>query len=1072
MVDARGRRSWLNVAFPERSGRQGDGNPLIAAQSAIQSAISSQPGQIRSIGNPADRRLFAGPAYQPANVPGLPPPVQTSGPINTPDGPQQTTLELGVDGSRGFTESNVFDWIQEDLERDWRSGRSRTEQVLNARNRQQGGAIAPQEAPIQREITLYPPFKADPTQQGGIEPFDIRSYYERPGAQAIRRLNEAVQGNRRPPRTGETAGIEAVSRGEAEFARLPDGGLARQRLGEDGRWDPTLSRDEGAQQLQLMRTESVNPGNPDAGKRDDAPQRRKGGRVLPWEIEQVLNEIEKQYAAQGRSGDLREDPRFLEMEEAARDVRPFPRREPYEGDPSTIQGATTGGGAWGGINPYSVVDLMSSDPKGFIGKTRVHPGEQSGAIVTLDEDASALWDREKDPTLGELVRDARDEARTSVITGLAIDELRKSGRFREPSESEMKVMGPRKAGAPNTLSGFMVRAGSNPYTAGQLLAEMSRESRPVLLSVGNSGARVPLNPQEATEVLQRVMAAALDPDNPEVVIGNDGRFRQGSRLPELYLERPDGNVSRLGMAVNTAGAPTLMFREWAPVYDPGVQTEVQVARRNSLGDPYVAPKNTPLLRIGRPTNQDNVGIKEALREIIPGTGTSGVLTPPRGIRAVAQDMQRGNLQVTIDTEEGPRALAPQELQAVLQEMVSRAVDPSVPEVGVVPGTGIVVPNERGAVPPITVRRADGSSERLVVRVRPGPNPEPLLQWVDRRAEVGPTFLSSDVGAYKEGLKRDPDQDLYALLPDLSAGAFSEGAPVTSTQQFMREQMAGMVRQGMTPVEAANLLLREVGNQSTSATVRGDARNAIQSAVIEFTGGESRLADEVPDGARRGLAAFLELARGINQERGGKRVVPPGDVRETIRPRVRLGGEVEEDVRLELRDPIRQALEEEMAAREIAGFTRGGGVAGELDDMDSDSFLADAMGAGADEGIPGESPRSAINTGASRSAIEDEVAAAAYGVLAQSPLAEKRSLEERGLIGEKLKQTARILADAALRDASATTRSEVARQVIGSRLNQDLQYAGPLYRYDRVENRLPGRSASEILAAVRRMAEPE
>ena len=1016
--------------------------------------------------------------------------MQTSSPINTPDGPQQTTLELGVDGSRGFTESNVFDWIKEDLERDWRSGRSRTQQVLNAQNRQQGGVTAPQEAPIQREITLYPPFKADPTQQGGIEWLDDRSYYERPGAQAIRRLEEAVQGNRRPPRTGETAGIEAVSRGGAEFARLPDGGIARQRLGEDGRWDPTLSRDEGAQQSQLMRAEGIYPGNPDAGKRDDAPQRRKGGRVSAWEIDQVLDEIEGQYAAQGRSGDLREDPRFLEMEEAARDVRPFPRREPYEGDPSTIQGASTGGGAWGGINPYSIVDLLSSDGKGFIGKTRFHPGEQSGAIVTLDEDASALWDRQKDPTFGELVRDARDEARTPVITGLAIDELRKSGRFRGPSESEKRVMGPRKAGAPNTLIGFMARAGSNPYTAGQLLAEMSRESRPALLSVGNSGARVPLNPQEATEVMQRVMAAALDPDNPEVVIGNDGRFRQGSRLPELYLERPDGSVSRLGMAMNAAGAPTLMFREWTPVYDPGVQAEVQVARRNSLGDPYVAPKNTPLLRIGRPTNQDNVGIKEALREIIPGIGTAGVLTPPRGMRAVAQDMQRGNLQVTIDTEEGPRALAPQELQEVVQEMVSRAVDPSVPEVGLVLGTrivdpsdpeaevgfvsglGIVVPNERGAVPPITVRRADGSSERLVVRVRPGPNPEPLLQWADPRVEVGPTFLSSDVGAYKEGLKRDPDQDLYALLPDLSAGAFSEGAPVTSTQQFMRERMAGMVRQGVTPVEAANFLLREVGNRSTGATVRSDARNAIQSALIEFTGGESRLAEEVPDGARRGLAAFLELARGINQERGDRRVIPPGDVRETIRPRVRLGGEVEEDARLELRDPIRQALEEEMAAREIAGFTRGGGVAGELDDMDSDGFLADAMGVGADGGIPGESPRSAINTGASRSAIEDEVAAAAYGVLAQSPLAKKRSLEERGLIGEKLKQTARILADAALRDASATTRSGVARQVIGSRLNQDLQYAGPLYRYDRVEDRLPGRSAGEILAAVRRMAEPE
>jgi hypothetical protein len=910
------------------------------------------------------------------------------------------------------------------------------------------------------------PFKADPARQGGVQ------WVGTPmgPARAVQNLSTVAAdeeaGRAQRWYEAKMAGIEPVSRGDADLVRVRDSQILTDRLEEAGRWVPTSDAD--AQRLEQMaaRVQNVATGSNDAPRRADAPLRRRLGQIRAEEIDQVIAALE----AQGVT-DAREDPRFREMEEAALFVRGVPRRETYAGDPSQIEGQASGGGSWGGISPYGPVELLTSDARGRISRVNVYPGESTGQVRTIDPDATAIWDKEEDPTLGKLAQEARGDARTGVITALALQELARSRRFREATPSELQVLAPARGKAQNTLKGFMVQAGSRPYGANQLLEDL--EKGKITLSIGNGGSLTQLDPERANALLSDVVNTALDPNNPRITIGQGGRFGRDSSLPELYVQR-GGDIRRLAMGMSPDGAPSLLVREWAPVYDPGVETQVEVAKRNSLGQPIVVPQNTALYRVGRATNQDNAAVKQGLAEILPGAGTATQLSPLMGVRPLVQRQQRGEFDVLMRDAEGVRVLAPQEVEAQLSALVGRAMSPDDPMVAVDQATGMILPGQGATrsnpAPQVFVRRPDGRTDRIVLSVRPGPNPEPLVRLPGQQVEVGPTFLNSDINVRMTGAKRDPDQDLYPVMNELTGAAFAEGAPVASTQRVTRELMAGLVRdKGYTPVEAANTVLGIVAQQSESPTVRMDYRNAVKSALIELTGGESRLGPEVAvePASYTGLAAVLDFARGLNQRERSGRVVPLGDVRERIRPRVRLAeesGEANYDPADEMRDPIQRALQDEMAARDFGGYSRGGSTAeDDLNDLDSDAYVNAYSRLREESGLTGESPRG-VNEVDYGPSLTEIVAAGAYEPLSSSSLAGRRSMSESGPIDRALRKQAELLAEAAIRAGGATARPTVTQQVINTP-------EGPRIVRARGEEQLPGRTPAQMREAAARMANP-
>ena len=1010
---------------------------------------------MRAMPDPRDPRFSAGEVHQPVNIPGLPPAGQ---------------IELLPAGTNVSAEAsdNVFDWIEADLRRNARS--TIDAPVLS-------GALdsTPESVAIQGEIGLITPFKADPTRQGGAQWIGSSAAPTR----AIQRLSAvaAAEAERRALRwySAKNAGITPVSQGDADFVDLRDSQILADRFGEDGQWTPTSNADIRKLESQALRAQNIAPGSADSPRRRDAPLRRMPGRVRAEEIDQVLAAIE----AEGITAP-REDPRFREMEEAALFVRGVPRREPYEGDPSMVEGRSMGGGSWGGIAPYGPIELLTSDARGRIAPVNVYPGESAGQVRTIDEDATAYWDREEDPTLGKLAQEARSNARTGVITALALDELKKRGRFRNATDTELQALRPTRKNAPNTLQGFMVQAGSRPVGADSLLKDL--ENGNISLSLGNGGKLVQLSPEEAAAQLNQVVATALDPNNPAITVNPGGRFSRNSALPELYLQRGN-DIRRLAMAMSPDGTPSLMVREWAPVYDPGVETTVQVAKRNSLGQPTVEPNNTALYRVGLSTNQDNSIVKEELAKLLPGVGTATQLTPRMGARPLLQRQARGEFEILLQDQGEMRSLTPQEADIALNQLVRRAVDPADGLLTVDPSSRIVVPGEAatgGVRPPqLQIRRPDGSTERLIVSVRPGPNPEPLVQLPEVSREVGPTFLNSDINVRMAGAKRDPGQDLYPVMSELTDAAFSEGAPVASTQRITRELMAGLVRGGrnrdgsirppMAPADAANTVLGIVARQSTSPTVRGDYRNAVKSALIELTGGESRLGPELtaPAATYTGLAEVLDFARGLNQGERTRRTIPEGDIRARLRPRIRLAEESGSDgyaLADELQDPIRQALQDEMIARDFAGYgQRGVTDDADLNDLDSDSYLAAFSRDPDGNGLPGEAPKIAADVEYGP-AINELVAASAFQPLSSSSLAGKRSISELGPVDRALQKQAELLADAAIRAGSATGRPVLRQRIINTP-------DGPRVVRSRGEQRFNGLTEDQLRAVAAQMADP-
>lgn len=910
------------------------------------------------------------------------------------------------------------------------------------------------------------PFKIDPARQGGVQ------WVGTPmgPARAVQNLSAAAAdeeaGRAQRWYEAKMAGIEPVSRGDADFVRVRDSQILADRLEDAGRWVPTSDADAQRLEQAAARVQNIATGSNDAPRRADAPLRRRPGQIRAEEIDQVIAALEAQGVA-----DAREDPRFREMEEAALFVRGVPRRETYAGDPSQIEGQSSGGGSWGGISPYGPVELLTTDARGRINRVNVYPGESTGQVRTIDPDATAIWDREEDPTLGKLAQEARGDARTDVITALALEELARNRRYRNATPSELQVLAPARGKAQNTLKGFMVQAGSQPYGVKRLLEDL--ENGKITLSVENGGSLTQLDATRANALLSDVVSAALDPANPSITIGQGGRFARESSLPELYLQR-GGDIRRLAMGMSPDGAPSLLVREWAPVYDPGIETQVEVAKRNSLGQPIVVPQNTALYRVGRATNQDNAAVKQGLAEILPGVGAATQLSPLMGVRPLVQRQQRGEFEVLMRDAEGVRALAPQEVEAQLNALVGRAMSPEDPIVAIDQATGMVLPGQGATrsnpAPQVFVRRPDGRTDRIALSVRPGPNPEPLVRLPGQQVEIGPTFLNSDINVRMAGARRDQDQDLYPVMQELTGAAFSEGAPVASTQRVTRELMAGLVRtKGLTPVEAANTVLGVVAQQSQSPTVRKDYRNAVKSALIELTGGESRLGPEVAAEPvpYTGLAEVLDFARGLNQRERPVRVVPLGDVRERLRPRVRLAeesGEANFELPEEISDPIRRALQDEMAARDFAGYGRGGSSAEEdLNDLDSDAYAAAYSRQRGDDGSPGESPREVgeVNYGPSLTEI---VAAGAYEPLSSSSLVGGRSMSESGSIERALQKQAELLAEAAIRAGSATSRPIVTRQVVNTP-------EGPRIVRKRDEERLPGRSLGQMRNSAAQMANP-
>lgn len=1019
--------------------------------------------------------------------------------MNIPTGPTQTTLSVENAATGGPRESNVFDWIEEDLMRGLRSGQSATARALQGQNRENRGASGAMGTPVQPEIELFPPFKADPGREGGIQRVGT---FQRQG-EVMARLARAgeAEAARRQSRwwSSRNEGIEPVSRGDAEEVGLRDSQITGERLGEAGRWVPTSNREAALIEQALARAQNIRTGSGDSPRRADAPLKRRGGKVRAEEIDRVMAELEAQGVA-----DPREDPRFREMEEAARFVRSIPRREGYEGDPSLIEGPSASGKSWGGINPYGPLGLVVSDAAGRIATRgpqaaqllNVYPGESTGRVRNLDKDATALWDREEDPTLGRLVQEARNQARTPVITGIGLDDLARSGRFRRATPSEMQALAPERENAPNTLRGFVVQAGTQPMSAGQLVRYLNEsENRPELL-VSRDGRLIPVDPSAAEAGFNRILSVTLDPANPELVAAPSGRFTKetASRLPELYLKKPDGTIARLAMGVQTGDSPDLLVREWAPVYESDAETQVERAIRNSLGQPDVTRVNTKLYRVGRPTNQNNEAIKEALRDLLPGGGVATQLSPRTGIRPLLQGQQRGDYGILMRSGGQTRPLQPQEVEAELFGLVQRAVDPSVPGIGVDPvtngiitpgvmrrsGDGAIVGNSAEGIPQFMIQQKDGSIVPIPVSVRPGPNPEPLVQLPQGARVVGPTFLNPSVKTRMQGVGYDAEQDLYPILRDLTEAAFSEGAPVASTQQVTRELMAGLIRGGMNrdgsyrapmaPVEAANVVARVIAERTTSPTARQDYGNALKNAVIEFTGGESRLGPEVtaPPATYTGLAEVLDFARGLNQRERTGRVVPAGDIRERLRTRVRMNGEADDgalNVLDELSDPVRQALQDEMAARELAGYARGRGIDVDVNDLDSDAYLAEGLGRGSEDGIPGESPRGSGGIEISAPTLEELVAASAYRPLAASSLAGRRSMSEYGPIDNALRRQAELLAAAAIQSGGATTRPMIVEQLRNTPEGQQR-------RRIRAEQRIAGMTPEALRAAAERMAEPE
>lgn len=1033
---------------------------------------------MRSIGNPDDNRLTLGGVPQAVNIPGLPPTDSGYGVV-------QGVLP-GMDAVSGrIAPSDIADDVTNYLMQQERLGRTRTAQLQNRQIAAQEAVSGPQAGPVQGEINLFPVFKADPTRVGGSQTVGSAQG----PARAVRRLMEAGEAEAARKQgiwwSSKNAGIEPVTRGDADFVDLRDSQVLTDRLGELGRWVPTSNVDAKRLEEAAAATQGVSTGSGDSRRRDDAPLRRRPGKVRAEEIDQVLAALE----AQGVT-DPRQDPRFLEMEEAARFVRSIPRREGYEGDPSQIGSGSSGGKSWGGINPYGPIELLTSDARGQLRPVNVYPGEQTGLIRTIDPDATAIWDREEDPNFARLAQEAQREARTDAITGIALEQLARQGRFREASPTELQVLAPKREGAANTLKGFMVQAGSQPITANQLLQAIAPTDgngspsprlmvdrygaktpvEPARLMVNRDGALIPVDPAGAAAGFNRVLSVALDPQNPEITIGQGGRFSRESQLPELYLQKPDGTVSRLAMAVSTEGEPSLLLREWSPVYDPGVETQVERAERNSLGQPTVVPRNTPLYRVGRSTNQDNDVVKERLREILPGVGAAIQLTPRMGVRPLLQGQQRGDYSVVMRSGDQTRVLAPQEVESELNALVGRAMDPGSPEVGIDPVSGVISTPQRmpNSIPQFLIQRPDGSQSPIAVSVRSGPNPEPLVQLPVARREIGPTFLNSSIDVRMRGARRDPGQDLYPVLNELTSAAFSENAPIGSTQRATRELMAGLVRQGRTPAEAANLITEIVAKQSSSPTVREDYRNALKSAVIELTGGESRLPPPEPaaPASYAGLAEVLDFARGLNQQARSPRVVPPGDVRERLRPRVRLAAEGDSRPELggEMFDPIQQALADEMAARAFAGYGRSGNGELDLNDLDSDAYLTEGLGRGADSGIPGESPRVPDDAELDVPTFGDAVTASAFKPLASSSLVGQRSMSELGPIENALKRQAQLLADAAIRRASATSRPVITERTVSSP-------EGPRVVRTRQEARTQGLTPEQIQAVAARMAAP-
>lgn len=1073
-------KSSLPPGYEAYLQRRESQDPAISAVWGAEFGLSGIPGGLRGIGNPLDPRLAAGGVYQVANIPGLPPPVQGTGALNTASGFVQTGLPFEIADSGVPRESNVFDWIEEDLARGLRSGRSATARALQGPNLGNAAAGRANSGAIQAEIGLFPAFKADTGRTGGAQLVGGSPAV----AQTMRNLAQAAE-SEAARRTGlwwgaKNAGIEPVTRGDAEVVGLRDSQMRTERFGEDGRWAPTSDRDANLLEQAVARVQGVRPGSADSPRRGNAPIRRKPGKVRAEEIDQIIAELE----AQGIT-DPRQDPRFLEMEEAARFVRSIPQREGYEGDPALIDGPSASGKSWGGINPYGPLGLTVSDAQGRVATRapgvpqllNVYPGETTGQIRTLDKDATALWDREEDPTLGRLVQEARNEARTPVITGVGLNELTRLGRYRQATATEMQALAPERENAPNTLKGFVVQAGSRPMAASQLIEALSKPENAARLQINRNGQLVSLDPASAAAGFNRILSVALDPANPEFTITPSGRFARESadRLPELYLEKPDGTISRLALAVSTEGNPSLLVREWAPVYESDAETKLERAKRNSLGQPIVVPEITKLYRVGRPTNQNNAAIKETLRDLLPGFRTETPLNPRSGVRPLLQGQQRGDFVVMVRDRQGSRVLSPEETEAALVGLVQQAVDPAVANVVVDPATNRIA----GGAPQFMIQRPDGSILPMPVSVRPGPNPEPLVQLPGVTREVGPTFLNTGVRTRMEGAKLDPDQDLYPILRDLTEAAFSEGAPVASTQQVTRELMAGLmrggknrdgsIRQPMSAIEAANVVAKVIAERSSSPTVRGDYGNALRNAVIEFTGGESRLGSEVPAPAAKytGLAEILDFARGLNQREGVTRVVPAGDVRELLRTRVRLAGESDDgslDVAAELSDPVRQALQDEMAARELAGYGRGRSVDDALDDLESDAYLAEGIGRGVDEGLPGESPRLSADVAGDAPTLQDLVAASAYNRFGESSLVGKRSMSERGPIENELKRQAQLLAEAAVRAGGTTSRPAMVEQVVNTP-------QGPQRKLARAEQRSTGLTPQMLRALAGRMAEP-
>lgn len=944
------------------------------------------------------------------------------------------------------------------------------------------------EARLAAYLAENQPFKADPSLVGGIGRASVHPYHVRSAQSPLLRLAATVDLNRRPPIRAEDLGIWDVSRNNAPESVLIDGNLATERRGEAGLWRPTSEKDAQMLENQAARTQGIYPGTRGGVRRADAPPQRRPGKVTAEEIDQVMDRLSELGVV-----DVEQDPRFQEMEQAALDVNRFPRRQPYEGDPSEI-GERGQNKTWGGIMPSGAIDVLTplrraprpGEEKGLVvlnGQpyqyVKVYPGDATGQKRTLNPDATALWEREEDLNLANVLAGVEEDLRTPSITGLGLEQLARKGRYRDASEAELALYQPERG--ENSLKGFMVTAGTQPMTHDQLIQEVGRGklrafvrkedpvlSNPValrrvlrdqaggdinvLIDQGD-GQLVRVAPEQTSEILNGLVQRAIDPADTAITLA-DTPNRMGLRrilaasgeeasVPALHVQMPNGELGRIVVSVPQAGEPQPMIQVLQKREEPLVPLSAQdlAAGFGRLRDAALDPSNRSVVlgQGGRFTADSQLPELFLMR---PGQSSAEMTRLGLGF-----DPQGGNVLVR---EWSPVYDPRITTEAQLAKRNSLG-DPYVAKKE--------TPVYRIGRP---IKMAYGVKDELRQAIPGGLADIALL---DSRGRIGRAARGAD-----------PSQDLFEFLNQARSFGFSQEAPIASTQQVMREQMAGLIRSGMSPSDAARTIGQVIAEKSRTRTEYEDYTKALQSVWYEAAGVERRIGGPTQSGKLMGdvvrdasPAGILELARALKQAQPSRRVIPEGDVRlnPEFQPRrpvtMNYGDDAAWEDDLNLTDEQR---DQRLAVADYAGYRNDGrAIERAPEDLDSDAYMSDKIGTMPDEGMPGESPR-VVEEARPSPELRDEVAALVYRELLNSPLAQGRTRSE-GVIQDQLKWQAKMIADAAVR---AGGRSE--RQFVMPSLSPSVRDDGSRgVRRDPMVGVVPPATREQVIARALEMASP-